>query len=254
LLQLNRSDEKTAAEVERFASQERNRNVVAGRLATIRKHDATAARALRKSKLKLKRKERGYTKHYLNNKVRKRSAPASSSKQLASRTTLKQPPLNSNTACVVDDGVCASGDKCAMKGVALCGTHRCKSCKKKMHGVLCAGKNVENGPMWCLLCVDARPAPSEDESEDEFGSAFASVVDNLPENLKEKAPARKYGRAISGWLPCPRCSRKDVRPDICCMNPSCGTWLHQDCGYIFDRRNGRAYTYCSNRCSDNHVV
>ena len=52
--------------------------------------------------------------------------------------------------------------------MAVVGHHHCKSCKKKMHGVLCASKHVENGPMWCLLCKDevSNTSLSSESSDD----------------------------------------------------------------------------------------
>ena len=47
---------------------------------------------------------------------------------------------------------CASGNLCNMKQIQLNSFHKCQGCRKPMHGTLCAGKDNEDGNMWCLKC------------------------------------------------------------------------------------------------------
>mmetsp|Transcript_24162 Transcript_24162/g.49776 ORF Transcript_24162/g.49776 Transcript_24162/m.49776 type:complete len:80 (+) Transcript_24162:89-328(+) len=47
---------------------------------------------------------------------------------------------------------CCSGNQCAMPDTPLNSFHKCKECKKTMHGTLCSSVDNEDGNMWCMKC------------------------------------------------------------------------------------------------------
>ena len=53
---------------------------------------------------------------------------------------------------------CCSGDQCFMPDTPLNSFHKCKECKKIMHGTLCSSVDNEDGNMWCMNCDPGKPA------------------------------------------------------------------------------------------------
>ena len=113
--------------------------------------------------------------------------------------------------------------------------------------------------MWCLLCkppkagvVVGAAKDNSDSSEDAFASMFKDALDKLPDDLKEKAAARKQSITETGWIPCPRCKRDDIPPNIPCCNPYCSVRVHDGCGYVTELRDGEMLRYCRKACRDVH--
>mmetsp|Transcript_8425 Transcript_8425/g.20724 ORF Transcript_8425/g.20724 Transcript_8425/m.20724 type:complete len:504 (-) Transcript_8425:69-1580(-) len=60
---------------------------------------------------------------------------------------------------------CCAGEMCQMKGTPLNKSfHKCKTCKKRMHGTFCSALDLEDGNMWCLKCGSPENVPAEESS------------------------------------------------------------------------------------------
>ena len=86
------------------------------------------------------------------------------------------PRTDSNNYNVV---TCASGSHCHMKNIPITSrcTHRCDTCKKIMHGILCSAHYIENGKMWCKMCpytgplTTGNPAPTQKRKRRAFNNS-----------------------------------------------------------------------------------
>ena len=71
--------------------------------------------------------------------------------------------------------------------------HKCKECKKKMHGTLCSSVDNEDGNMWCMNCDPRKPAAATNAAAPK---ATAPKAAKTKPKTKTRTSARK-GACVS---------------------------------------------------------
>lgn len=89
---------------------------------------------------------------------------------------------------------CCSGDQCAMPDTPLNSFHKCKECKKIMHGTLCSSVDNEDGNMWCMNCDPGKPAAATNAAAPK---ATAPKATRKAAKTKPKSKTRTSSRKLA---------------------------------------------------------